>query len=97
MKDYNPKNKRIHARRYRRHIRQDVKQWRNRYYYGILRGCNTCDCMEELWDDDDGVVIWPSCLSFKLEPEYDPRNKWINPYDICDWRFYCKGPEYRRK
>lgn len=97
VKDYQPKMKRIHSRRYRRYIRQDMKQWRNRYFEGIFRDCCTCDCMEELWDDEDGLLTWPSCLSFEIEPEYPPRNKWIDPYDICDWKMHYEGVAYLHK
>lgn len=94
--------KRIHARRYRRYIRQDMKQWRNRYAEGIIRYCGyywewSEDLFSEEWNWDVEVLYWRECLSFELEPSYDPRNKWIDPWDICDWRFYCEGPEYRRK
>lgn len=88
VKDYNPIGKRIHARRYRRYIRQDVKQWRNRYYEGTFPGCVYCECLDEFWDNDAEALYWRACLAYELEPAYDPRNKWIDKYDICDWRIY---------
>lgn len=88
------KLKRIHNRRYRRVFRQDVKQWRYRYEVG----CHTCDCIEELWDDVDGVISWPVCLSFELEPSYDHPKRWIDKYDICDYKaFVSEDPLNYRK
>ncbi len=93
VKDYQPYLKKIHSRRYRRFIRQDVKQWRNRYTKGIISYCGSYwewseDMFSKYWDWDEEILFWRSTLSLQYEPEYSPRNKWINIWNVCDWRIY---------
>jgi hypothetical protein len=79
--------KRIHNRRYRRYIKQDVKKWRKIYSEGVYSVCCAyCMCF-----DDYDELTRRACMSYDWEPAYAPRNKWINPYDICDWRFRIRG------
>lgn len=98
VKDSQPELKRIHSRRYRRYIRQDLKQWRNRYSDSAIRDCVYCECLE-YWDTE--YYEWCAGMAYELEPEYAPRDKWIPLYDICDWRIYypdiCSEIKYLRK
>lgn len=59
-----PKLKRIHERRYRRNVRQDVKQWNRMYYYQDgLYNFYASDFLDEFWDNDTEVLFWRAFLA----------------------------------
>src|ERR1044072_2589051 len=87
-----PRIKRAQNRRYRKLVRSDLKQWRNRYFYSIFRDCNTWKCFEE-----ECSIECKVCLAYELEPSYPHPHLFNQKCDIIEFRHYCDRPEYRRK
>lgn len=94
VKDYQPELKKIHSRRYRRYSKRNLK---HRCFLDLAGHCDTCECLDEFWDNDAAACYWRACLAYETELSYDPRNKWLPKYSICDYRFYCEGVKSRRK